>query len=78
MSSGQKNKFHQSGILQLNTVLVAAFSASKQRTTGGLQSKVCADEVAIGISALEQEITSFGIKSDYFHEVLGCFKRETP
>lgn len=45
VNNGQKNKFHQSSILQLNTVvLAAAFSGSRQRWTEGSLRKMYAGE----------------------------------
>lgn len=62
MNNGQKNKFHQSGILQLNRVVLAG--DPRQPWSKGL-----GGEGTFGISASEQDVMSFGGKSNQFMKI---------
>lgn len=67
MSSGQKNKFHQSGILQLSAVVLAA--DPREPRAEGAWSKGVGEEGTFGISASEQDVMSFSGKSNHLMKI---------
>lgn len=60
VNNGQENKFHQSGILQVNTVVLAAGLGDPGQPRA---------ERAFGISASEQDSSFFGAKSNQFMKI---------